>query len=237
MKKPDKNLGLPSLLALHFLPAVAIFGAYLAAAKLLASRGMPPGLVLNLTFLFIGIPSILLILRYRARVETGSPRISGVIRFRRPLRVWIYLLLVPLFIVYAAFLSALLSAPLGFLQVTVDSLTPSWMVLPHSTATAAAVPAIVVLVSAVLIDGLVNPIVEEIYFRGYLLPRLSPLGLWAPAVHGACFAMAHLWQPHNIPFLLLLVLPLYYVVWRFRNFYLAIFVHCLANLIGAVLSS
>ncbi|MCP3994651.1 MAG: hypothetical protein GY722_06230 [bacterium] len=111
MNKPPASLGLPALLALHFLPATAIFGAYLAAAEPLAARGVPPGFALNLCFLFIGIPTILLILRYRARIETGSSRITPVIRFRHRLRARIYLVFVPVFIIYSVVLSVLLSTP------------------------------------------------------------------------------------------------------------------------------
>lgn len=237
MNAPASALPLRSLVALHFVPAIAVFATYLVAASRLVPRGVPPSLVLNVAFLTVGIPAMLLILRRRALIETGSHRISEVIKFRSPISIWAYVLLVPLFIAYAAVLSGLLSAPTGSLQSAVDSRSPGWIVLPHLSAARTAIPAIIVLLSALLVDGLLNPFVEEVYFRGYLLPRLSPLGLWAPAVHGVLFALAHLWQPHNIPFLILLVVPLYYVVWRLQNFYLAVAVHCLANLIGVVLSA
>ncbi|MFD1537220.1 CPBP family glutamic-type intramembrane protease [Nonomuraea guangzhouensis] len=41
------------------------------------------------------------------------------------------------------------------------------------------------LASCVPLTGLAFPIIEELYFRGFLLPRLSRLGRWAPVVNAA----------------------------------------------------
>lgn len=92
----------------------------------------------------------------------------------------------------------------------------------------------VILAVRFLIDGIANPIVEEMYFRGYLLPRISRLGLWAPLLNAMLFSLAHYWQPASIPQIFLLVLPLYYLVWWKRNIYISIAVHCTANLIGVI---
>ena len=91
------------------------------------------------------------------------------------------------------------------------------------------------LATNLIIDGIGNPMVEELYFRGYLLPRISRFKAWAPLLRAGLFAMAHLWRPHNVPLIFLLVAPLYYLVWWKQNIYLSIAVHSLANLIGVVL--
>ena len=87
-----------------------------------------------------------------------------------------------------------------------------------------------------MVDGIINPVVEELYFRGYLLPRISRLGWLSPLVSASLFTLAHFWQPYNYPTIFLIQLPLVYVVYWKRNIYIAILVHCAGNLIGAVLS-
>ncbi len=94
----------------------------------------------------------------------------------------------------------------------------------------------VFLASNLIIDGVANPVVEELYFRGYLLPRISRFKASAPLLHAALFSAAHLWQPQNVLLIFLLVVPLYYLVWWKQNIYLSISVHSLANVIGAVLT-
>jgi membrane protease YdiL (CAAX protease family) len=37
----------------------------------------------------------------------------------------------------------------------------------------------------------IAPVVEELYFRGFLLPRLSRLGTWAPVLNGVLFTLYH----------------------------------------------
>jgi hypothetical protein len=34
-----------------------------------------------------------------------------------------------------------------------------------------------------LLNGVIGPVVEELYFRGFLLPRMEGLGRWAPLVN------------------------------------------------------
>lgn len=56
--------------------------------------------------------------------------------------------------------------------------------------------------------------VEELYFRGYLLSRMSNLGVWAPLINVILWAaLIHLGQPWDIPAFILGFLPLVYVVW------------------------
>ncbi len=81
-----------------------------------------------------------------------------------------------------------------------------------------------------------NPIFEEMYFRGFLLPRIGYMDVFAPAANALLFAAAHYWQPYNWPLIFLLVLVNAYVVWWKRNIYIAMLLHCSANTIGAALS-
>jgi membrane protease YdiL (CAAX protease family) len=92
------------------------------------------------------------------------------------------------------------------------------------------------LLAKLLFDGLVFPILEEAYFRGFLLPRMTYLGVLAPAVNALLFAMWHLWQPYNWPLIFLLVLVEAYVVWWKRNIYISMLLHCSGNTIGAALA-
>ncbi len=72
------------------------------------------------------------------------------------------------------------------------------------------------------------------YFRGYLLPRLSRLGLWAPVVNLVLFTLYHAWQPWLYPTLLLALFPVIAAVWRTRSVRLDILTHCALNLIGGL---
>ena len=83
-----------------------------------------------------------------------------------------------------------------------------------------------------LFNGFLAPIVEEYYFRGFLLPRMNKLGKSAPAVNSILFSLYHLFSPMEILTRILALLPLSYVVWYKKNIYIGIVVHCSLNLFG-----
>ena len=111
-------------------------------------------------------------------------------------------------------------------------LLPSW----ESPVAPAGEFVLFALLAKLVFDGLANRILEEAYFRGFLLPRMGYLGVLAPATNALLFAVAHYWQPYNWPLIFLLVLANAYVVWWKRNIYIAMLLHCSANTIGAILA-
>ena len=72
-------------------------------------------------------------------------------------------------------------------------------------------------------------VVEELYFRGYLLPRMAYLGRWAPLANTLLFSLYHFWSPWENLVRLLGLTPWIYTVWRTRNIYLSLLVHFVAN--------
>jgi len=87
---------------------------------------------------------------------------------------------------------------------------------------------------AIVIDGLVGPIVEELFFRGYLLPRMVYLKKWAPILNGILFGLYHYWQPHNLIAISIVGVAISYIVWKKKNVYLGIIIHCTLNILGAL---
>ena len=93
------------------------------------------------------------------------------------------------------------------------------------------------LVTAVVglaLNGIAAPVVEELYFRGYLLPRLSRFGSAAPLINAVLFSLYHFWAPWQFVSRTLLLLPWVYTVWWKRNIYVGIITHCLVNTISVL---
>ena len=86
--------------------------------------------------------------------------------------------------------------------------------------------------AALLLVGsvLVAPVVEELYFRGYLLPRMpQTLGRWRVPVHVVLFAAYHLWSPWLTPTRVLAILPLAYIAVRTRDVRIGMVTHVVLN--------
>lgn len=134
---------------------------------------------------------------------------------------------------------AVLFAPLSHMLATgVFGRLPAYL-QPNGVPQDAHVARTALLVAAfasLTVDGIVNPFVEELYFRGFLLPRLPRLGWVAPLVNTLLFTLGHLWQPYNFPFIVATVLPEVYLVWWKRNIRISILLHATANTLGAVLT-
>lgn len=75
------------------------------------------------------------------------------------------------------------------------------------------------------------PLVEELYFRGYLLPRMK--GRFAPLLHSFLFAAVHVFTPWMIITRTLGLLPLVFGVKK-KNIYVGIIVHILGNSLDLV---
>ena len=82
-----------------------------------------------------------------------------------------------------------------------------------------------------VVTGVILPVIEELYFRGYLQPRLSRFGIWAAFINAALFALYHFWQPFDFFGIFLLGLLFAVLVWWKRNVRLSIVLHILGNLL------
>ena len=91
--------------------------------------------------------------------------------------------------------------------------------------------------AAVLLVGtaIVAPIVEEVYFRGYLLPRMPQvMGDGAPLAHAALFACYHLQTPWMTPVRLFAIAPLAYIAMRTRDVRIGMVTHVVLNTVDLV---
>ena len=81
---------------------------------------------------------------------------------------------------------------------------------------------------------LLAPIAEEMYFRGYLLPRLSRFGFWAVPIHTTLFGLFHVWTPWMFVARAIGAIPFVYVAQRKQNIYIGMIAHILFNTLDVV---
>ena len=81
----------------------------------------------------------------------------------------------------------------------------------------------------------VAPVVEEIYFRGFLLPRMpAGMGRLAAIAHCALFALYHLWTPWMFPTRAIAIVPLVYVFLHTKDLRIATYAHSILNAVDAI---
>lgn len=124
--------------------------------------------------------------------------------------------------------------PLGlYFRESMFSWLPEWYFNPSFGTDNLELIAKVFLIG-IFIDGLVGPIIEELFFRGYLLPRMAFLKNWAPILNGLMFGAYHFWQPHNLIAVCAMGIILSLIVWKTKNVYLGIAIHCTMNILGSI---
>lgn len=86
----------------------------------------------------------------------------------------------------------------------------------------------------VITNDLIFPVVEEIYFRGYLTSNLPKQGLFVPVTVSVLFSLYHLWLPFNNVFRITVFVIAYVVTYKKKDIGIALVFHCLCNLFSSV---
>ena len=230
------QLSTPVLLALHLVPGALMTAGFVLFAPVSAALGFPPLAALLAAIVLILMPTELGVLWWAARRE--GVRIGDLIPYRDSLSGREWAVWVPGLVVLAFLGFGLLQA---IEPAVIDRLfgwLPDWYVAPIQidrigdyTASAW----IVTLAAYLAINGLLGPIVEELYFRGYLLPRMERLGRWAPLVNVSLFSLYHFWSPWQVMARIVGLGPTVYAVRAKRSVYLGMVVHCTLNTLSVLI--
>ena len=175
-------------------------------------------------------------LYYLGKKKNGKLSLQGVVLYRKKMPWWQYILFGLPIVAWMMFVVIAGWEINEFLRKIFFSWIPDWYYLSRGSIEQNT-PAveITMVVLSLLLFGIIGPIVEELYFRGYLLPRLSKFGKWAPLLNVVLFILYHFWQLHFLGLSIIALLPMVYIVWWKRNVYLGIIVHCSTNLIGQII--
>ncbi len=220
-------------LVMHLVPGVVFLGAFILLARLMAARGLPPELGAYVADLVVLVPVLVGVMWWAGRRSGGW---RSVIRYRQPLPSGRFLVLGVGALAWAVLVFAVLDPSLTEpLREWLFGWVPDWFDLGRrveGTGKLGRSGLIGSWLVGLIVGSLLVPVTEELYFRGFLLPRLERLGWWAPVVNTVLFAVYHFAQPWLIPTRILATLPLFWMVWRTRSIYLGIGVHVALNLVG-----
>ena len=217
----------------HLYLGVIVTAVYIVVSPLLVERGYPGFGALLFVELFVLTPIVVAHLMYKAQKLNHSCSLNNIVLYREKISVkrfglWFVVGVVGITAVYVPLY------PVGILLRTeVFGWLPEWYFNPGYGADDLTLLANLFLIG-IVVDGIIGPVAEEFFFRGYLLPRMSYLKAWAPFVNGALFGIYHFWQPHNFVAIVVVGCVLSYIVWKTKNVYLGIAIHCTLNILGAV---
>jgi membrane protease YdiL (CAAX protease family) len=218
----------------HLYPGVFITLGFIFFAPAAIRNGYPPQFGMLIAILVIALPLMVGHLLHVKKSEGKSSlfEINGLTN-RLPLTK---LILYSIGLTVVAFVIWGLTQPLNvWLTEHLLNWLPSWYTV-QDFAGYGKEKIQITLVANLLLNGLLAPCIEELYFRGYLLPRMEAWGKYAFVANAVLFSFYHFWQVYIYLTLIIALLPMTYMTWKTRDVRLAIVTHCLMNLVGALLS-
>jgi membrane protease YdiL (CAAX protease family) len=214
---------------LHLLPGILVGSFYFLALKPVARMGYPSLFALLLAFAVILVPLELGFLLFQVNKKTGRFTLRGIISYQKSIPWWQYFVWGTIIFLIVGTLMTLFKPVDSFLHKNLFFWMPD-MDLGldgHYSKTIL----IVTYSMALLIAVFITPMVEELYFRGYLLPRMK--GKYAILFHSFLFAAIHVFTPWMIIARTVGFLPIIFGTTK-KNIYLGMIVHMLCNATGFI---
>lgn len=217
-------------IVLHLLPGILIGAIFFLLAPIVQRNGLPSIWAHGIADLVTLVPFVFGLLYYEGYKKNGRLSLDGVVLYREPIPWWQYLIFVPLLLAAGALIPLLEPVSNKIFQElfswwpAVYNLLPDLSLYSRSTLVST-------LIFQFVVIAIIAPITEEIYFRGYLLPRLSRFGFWAAPIHAILFALFHVWTPWLAVARVVGLIPFTLIVQRKRNIYIAIIMHIIINML------
>jgi CAAX protease family protein len=225
------------LVALHLVPGIGFAVFFFVLSRVFISLGFTAYLALIVAIPVFLVPVEMGVMMWWSRRRLGSRSLRDVIIYRDTGHTADYVLFPIVLLLWLAIASFAVSPISRFLGSVASSWFPEW------TSQAALMEGLrgcspgqraFTIILAALFSGIAAPVVEELYFRGFLLPRMERSGWAAPVWNSLLFALYHFYFPENVLVIFLSFLPISYVVWRWRNVRVSILTHSIINVWGVI---
>ena len=227
----DKNYSITKIIILGLAPGaiMTLFGSFFASP--LFGINLNVLLSIMLGFIFGKIPFCLAVLGLTARTENKKIREILFYNNKTPIKKLLPSVVIPLVIAIFSFVFIL---PIEVkLWGNLFDFFPDWFRLDKVN-----IPQLnnlkITLIITIIINGFIGPIVEEIYFRGFLLARMGIFGKYAPLVNMVIFSLYHFFTPWQNITRIIAGTPWVYSVWLNRNHKIGSYVHCTLNIAGDI---
>jgi membrane protease YdiL (CAAX protease family) len=218
----------------HLLPGAAVLAAYALLAHPLHGLGLPYMMTLWLVCLAVLVPIELGTLYLQGKKRNGAFSLDGIVLNRGKTPAWKFSLWTIAALAWAVACFALLGSLDGILQKMFAWL-PEWFFFNGEDLSSYGKGLrFVNWLGILIVTGIVAPYIEELYFRGFLLPRISWMKTWAPVAEAFLFSLYHFWSPWQIVTRFIAVLPLVCIVDREKNMKIGVATHWLLNSVGSL---
>ena len=225
-------------IVLHLLPGVLAGLVFWLLAFIFDRNNLPTIFALYVAIAVIIIPFELGLLLFLGYKKNQKLSLRNVIYYTKKIPIWQLIGFSILAFAWAAFIFAYVDKWLSIstsIQETLFSWLPEYYnfsdIYLHPENYSLGILIGVWIIGLFLVST-IAPIIEELYFRGYLMPKISRFKYLVPLINTVLFAVYHFWSPWLIPIRIIAILPMIYFVWWKQDIKIGIITHILLNLIG-----
>lgn len=233
----EEQLSMRKVLLLVFIPAILLLVFFLGMVVLLKDY-ISVYLCLLLALVVTLVPFEIAILGISNKKKYGKFGFKVAFRRHEPMSIWKIILKSFLLFAWAGFAFTFLQTRENFLMInSVFKFVPDFLYSTTFVEQLATFPKWIIALTCIvnlIFNGLIGPIVEELYFRGYLMSRMERFGKATPFIIAVLFSVYHLFTPWENITRIIAVAPYHYYVWKDKNLYIGILVHCACNMVGAI---
>jgi membrane protease YdiL (CAAX protease family) len=224
-------------IGLHIIPGVLLTAAFIVLKPLADAIGYPPLLAFILAVLLVDIPFQLGVMYYQVKKLNGRYSLQGIVLYREKIPWWQFLIIFLVGVVLLFGLSILAMPVNSFLSQQLFAWLPDWIFLNDAPQYEAYSQGtlLVTLTLFLIVTGIALPWIEELYFRGFLMPRISRFKAWTPIFSALLFALYHVWQLFDFTAVFFSGLVFAFAVWWKRDVRLGISLHVAANLLARIM--
>ena len=232
-------------MAWHLLPGVPLGLAYAVLAWWFERRlGLPNVYALFAVVTFIELPLLWALLRRFQRDSEkrvlSDPRLMPL-RQHQPWWVWVAVG-VPVAVLSLGANMMLVAAIDESVRMRMFAFLPDWYVLdfsaPFTSGIRDSAPAVFFAFYTLSLVGFIaGSWLQELYFRGVLLPRMPAAGIATPVANAALFSLFHLTSPWALMGRLVFLVPWSLFAWWRRSTNLGIVMHVGMAVLGAILGA
>lgn len=237
-KLEKKELSIKSASILVFIPTLILTSVYAIIG--VHWQGIPSIALFYLLTIVILFPMELGIIMRASKKEYGQYSLKSAFSNQEKLRKREILLYGVVLFCFAGLMSVTVS-PIENIIVSpiaelVKQQTPDYFDWTNTELTRSYSKGILLFTSIVFLvmNSFVGPIIEELFFRGYLTAELKRLDTKAVIVVTILFSLYHLWQPFQNIFRIVTFGVVALITYRKRNIYISMVFHCLCNLLTTI---
>lgn len=233
----EDQLTMRRIILLVFIPAILLLFGFVVSSMLLKDY-VPVYLCLLLPIAVILVPFEIAAIGIANKKQYGKFGIKVAFKRHVSIQKWKIIIYAFLLFSWAGLVFALLQhAENSLLIKSVFKFVPDFLYSTTFVQQLSTFPKWIIALTCVvnlIFNGLIAPMVEELYFRGYLMSRMERFGNAAPFIVAVLFSVYHLFTPWENITRIIAFIPLHYVVWKEKNLYIGMLAHCACNLAGVI---